>query len=102
MMNRAVIFVVKEEEVSGLGQFGIESSHEPADVLVRKMSIPRGAGSVFDQLVEQMTVQRVRLGNGEWDNYLRTQLGGGDPAEVFLGPLISEGKVVAILRNNFV
>jgi len=100
LMNRAVIFVVKESEIVGLGQFGIESSHEPADVLVRKMCIPRGAGSVFDRLVAQMAVQRVQLGASEWDNYLRTQLGGGNPAEVFLGPIISEGKVVAILYGD--
>jgi len=100
LMNRAVIFVVKDDAVAGLGQFGIESSEEPADVLVRKMSIPRDTGSVFDRLVEGMTVQRVKLGDSEWDNYLRSHLGGGDPVEVFLGPIISEGKVVAVLYGD--
>ncbi|PLY11668.1 MAG: hypothetical protein C0624_01660 [Desulfuromonas sp.] len=100
LMNRAVIFVVKDDAVAGLGQFGIESNEEPADVLVRKMSIPRDTGSVFDRLIEEMCVQRLKLGDNEWDNYLRSQLGGGDPAEVFLGPIISEGKVVAVLYGD--
>ena len=64
------------------------------------MSIPRDSGSVFDRLIEEMTVQRIKLGDSEWDNYLRNQLGGGDPAEVFLGPIISEGKVVAVLYGD--
>jgi len=100
LMNRAVIFVAKEDEIVGLGQFGIESDEEPADVLVRKMSIPRGSGSVFDVVTNDLSVQRLKLSNNEWDSYLRDQLGGDAPGEVFLGPLISEGKVVAILYGD--
>ena len=36
LMNRAVIFLVKEKEIVGLGQFGIELTDGMADVRVRR------------------------------------------------------------------
>lgn len=98
-MARAVIFVVKENEIAGLGQFGIEDREQPADVLVRAMHIPRGEESVFSRVVESQLPVKLHLDDTRWSGYLREQLG-GNPAEVFLGPIISEGKVVALLYGD--
>ncbi len=100
LMNRAVIFAVKDDEVVGLGQFGIESEGESADVRIRRMQVPRGEGTIFDSLLKEMAPARVKLGRSPWDSYLREELGGGVPEEVFLGPIVSEGKVVAILYGD--
>ena len=35
-----------------------------------------------------------------WNRYLFGQLGGGAPTEVFVGPIVSEGKVVALLYGD--
>jgi len=43
---------------------------------------------------------KSRMGSTEWDLYLEEQLGGEIPEEVFLGPVISEGKTVAILYGD--
>jgi hypothetical protein len=99
LMNRAVIFLVKEKEIVGLGQFGIECSGEPADARVRRMKIPRAEESVFTRVLTDMTPLKLRLGDGLWDAYLKAQLG-GEPAGIFLGPIISEGKVVAVLYGD--
>lgn len=100
LMNRAVIFLVKEKEIVGLGQFGIELSGEMADVRVRRMKIPRGDESIFNGVVAERSARRVRLGNSRWDLYLKKQLGGDDPEEIFLGPIVSEGQVVAVLYGD--
>ena len=100
LMNRAVIFLVKDEEVVGLGQFGIELPHAAADERVRRMKIPLTAESVFHLGLREKASLKARLGNSRWDNYLREQLGGKDPAEIFLGPVISEGEVVAMLYGD--
>ncbi|PLX93348.1 MAG: hypothetical protein C0621_07760 [Desulfuromonas sp.] len=100
LMNRAVIFLVKDDEVVGLGQFGIESTEELADVRVRRMKIPRSEPSVFAQVVDEMAPMKTALSDSPWDQYLRDQLGGGTPQELFLGPLISEGRVVAVLYGD--
>jgi hypothetical protein len=95
-----VIFLVKEQEIVGLGQFGMDNSGSLADDRVRRMKIPRHEPSVFRTLLEELRPCRLTPGDGPWDNYLREQLGGGAPEEVFLGPIISEGKVVAILYGD--
>ena len=101
LMNRAVIFLVKEEEIVGLGQFGIESDDASADVRVRNTRIPVGAASLFSATLTSKTPVRVTPTTGNpWDDYLCRQLGGRQPQEVFLGPLLSEGRVVAVLYGD--
>lgn len=100
LMNRAVIFLIKEKEIVGLGQFGIEFAGEAADARVRRMKIPRHVESVFAEVLSEMSPMKVRPGSGQWDDYLKKQLGGESPEQIFLGPIISEGKVVAILYGD--
>ncbi len=99
-MNRAVIFMVKEKEIVGLGQFGIEFDDEVADVRIRKIKIPLDEPSIFNEILVEKVSRKVALEDCYWDNYLKNHLGGDDPEEIFLGPLISEGRVVAILYGD--
>jgi CheY-like chemotaxis protein len=100
LMNRAVIFLVKETEIVGLGQFGIELEHESPDSKVRNMRIPINEQNVFSHALETMSPQSFRPPDSTWINYLFDQLGGGRPEEVFIGPLLSEGRVVAVLYGD--
>jgi hypothetical protein len=100
LMNRAVIFLAKEREIVGLGQFGIETSGGNADVRVRGMKIPRSEVSVFRNVIEEMVPVKLQPGGGFWNTYLRDKLGGGSPEEIFLGPIVSEGKVVAVIYGD--
>lgn len=101
LMNRAVIFLVKEDEIVGLGQFGMEAiGSTSADERVRRMRVPRNAGSVFEQVLQSWSPLKTVTGAGQWDRYLVEELGSGVASEIFLGPLISEGKVVAILYGD--
>lgn len=98
-MNRAVIFMVKKDEVVGLGQFGIDDMDGSADARVRGLRVPRGEDSLFDKVVESQLTVKERPASGKLNRYLLDQLGGA-PEEVFLGPIISEGKVVAVLYGD--
>lgn len=101
LMNRAVIFLVKEDEIVGLGQFGMEAAAGlSADERVRRMRVPRNAGSVFEQVLQSWSAFKTVTGSGQWDRYLVEELGSGVATEIFLGPIISEGKVVAILYGD--
>ncbi|PLX82578.1 MAG: diguanylate cyclase [Desulfuromonas sp.] len=100
VMNRAVIFSVKENEIVGLGQFGIEFDREMADVRIRGMKIPREEPSRLTEAVREFSPCRVRPGDSPWDAYLQKQLGGGVPEEIFLGPILSEGRVVALIYGD--
>jgi CheY-like chemotaxis protein len=100
LMNRAVIFLVKEKEIVGLGQFGIELQGASADVMVRNTRIPTREESLFSEALTSMAPIRVSAVSRKWDEYLFNQFGGQKPQEIFLGPLISEGRVVAVLYGD--
>lgn len=100
LMNRAVIFLVKEEAIVGLGQFGLEFNDEVADRRVRQMKIPINQPSILASALQMMSPFKTSLGTGEWDRYLQDNLGGKRPQEVFIGPILSEGKVVALIYGD--
>lgn len=99
-MNRAAVFLVKRDEIVGLGQFGIDDRDVAADSKVRNLRIPRGEDSVFSRVIEAQLPVKLKPDDSDWNRYLLAQLGGGAPVEVFLGPIISEGKVVAVLYGD--
>ena len=98
-MNRAVVFFVKRDEIAGLGQFGIIDQEGLAESRVRNLRIPRGEVSLFSPVIESQLPVKIKPDDSEWNRYLLSQLG-GDPVEVFLGPIVSEGKVVAVLYGD--
>lgn len=100
LMNRAVILLVKDEEIIGLGQFGIDLAGRPADARVRNTRLPKQADHVFSEALATFAPGCVKPQPGEWNDYLFTQLGGARPSEVFIGPLVSEGRVVALLYGD--
>ncbi|WP_243374462.1 response regulator [Geotalea sp. SG265] len=99
-MNRAVILIVKKDEIAGLGQFGISDSEGNADAKIRNMRIPRDEHSLFSEVIDGQLPVKAQPDSGKWTRYFVEQLGGGVPAEFFLGPIVSEGKVVAVLYGD--
>lgn len=99
-MNRAVVLIVKKDEIAGLGQFGINDSEGLADSKIRSMRIPKGETSLFSEVVETLQPVKAKPDDSRWNRYFIEQLGGEQPAESFVGPIVSEGKVVAVLYGD--
>jgi hypothetical protein len=99
IMNRAIIFDVRGAQLVGLGQFGLNELSCSADELVRKMHLHVDAGSLFAQVLKEKSPVRSSLKNSHAEAVLREFLN-GVPDEVFLGPLVSDGKVVALLYGD--
>jgi CheY-like chemotaxis protein len=99
-MNRGVIFNVKRDRIVGVGQFGIDAGSGSADSIVRNMKIPRDEDSLFTRVIEDRLSAKVKPDDGERTRYLLEKLGGEAPAEIFVGPIVSEGKVVALLYGD--
>jgi hypothetical protein len=99
-MNRAVVFTVREDGIRGLGQFGIIDPDGLADAHVRDLHIPLGSDPIFTRAITTRSTVKEAPERTEWIRYLFEQLGGGQPQEIFLGPLVSEGKVVALLYGD--
>ena len=99
-MGRAIIFMVSKDEIAGLGQFGIKDTDRSADALVRSLRIPRDGDTLFRRVIDRPYPQRIRPDEDPGSLALCERLGGEVPSEMFLGPLISEGRVVAILYGD--
>jgi CheY-like chemotaxis protein len=99
-MNRGVVFIVERDRIVGLGQFGIDAGKGSADSIVRNMKIPRNEDSLFARVIDSRLSVKVGPDDGAWTRYLLEKLGGEAPAEIFVGPIVSEGKVVALLYGD--
>lgn len=100
-MNRGVVFRVQEDgALSGLGQFGLSVEGGSADARIRALNIQPSEGSLLSQVLTAQAPLRGSWTDSPADLELRDRLGGGKPKEVFLGPLISEGKVVALVYGD--
>ena len=99
-VNRALVLLVKKDSIQGLGQFGLQDRDGSADFRIRNLSIPRGESSLFTPVLDTRFPVKGEVERSSWNDYFIEQLGGGHPAEVFVGPIVSEGKVVAVLYGD--
>jgi hypothetical protein len=104
VVSRGVLFVVKESEICGLGQFGVEVSgldHRNADERVREISIPLGARSLFDNVVRTGEPFIGRISEGYWHTEMLTHIGGnGRDLTGFALPIMCNDKAVFILYGD--
>ncbi len=100
IMNRALVFLVRENEVVGLGQFGLILKNGSADQLICNVRIPLNGPSCFKGVVTNGQTFRGVLDKNTLNEHLVQQLGGHWPLEVLIAPLISDGKVIAILYGD--
>ena len=99
IMSRAIVFDVRERQLIGLGQFGLDGLSDAADAIVRKMRLEVDPSSLFAEVLERKSAVRSRLKDSAAERYLKKFLG-GSPEEVFVGPLLNDGKVVALLYGD--
>lgn len=100
LLNRALVFLVKKEEVLGWGQCGIVLAGKSPDEEIRKIKIPLGEDSVFKTVYDQKTNFKGSLEKLKWHSEVVGHLGGEWPAEVFVGPIMNEGRVIAFLYGD--
>jgi CheY-like chemotaxis protein len=99
-VNRAIIFTLQDQIISGFGQFGITGDTISGDDRVRAIHFPQESGSMFDEPFrtgQSLTFSPIPTAV---DSLLFEQLGGDIPAEVFVGPLISRSKVIGFLYGD--
>lgn len=100
IMNRAILFLVRKNEVVGLGQFGLYTASPNSNALVRSIKIPLDSPSIFRDVIERGASIKKRLRKDGWDKFLVQKLGGIYPLEVFVAPIWTRGKIIAVLYGD--
>jgi hypothetical protein len=95
IFQRGVLFMVGEDEFAGLGQFGLEI--ERADERIQETVLSYRDSPFLKRIIENAQSYRGRLEKDAVTESLTRELGGGWPFDVMFFPVITEGKVVALL-----
>lgn len=100
LMNRAVMFVIRGAVVSGWGQLGVTVAEGSADEQIRAIAVPLSDASSFRAVIETRQCVRAAWPDLPGNRQVIDRLGGEWPAESFLAPVISNGRVVALLYGD--
>jgi GAF domain-containing protein len=100
VVNRAVLFMVKKDEVRGLGQFGIELKGQSADQTVRNIKVPLDQPSLFLTVIEGRRTYVGPLETNAMNSYVMNELGGATPDAVMAIPLVVDNKVALIVYGD--
>ncbi|GAB4413689.1 MAG: hypothetical protein OHK0032_09750 [Thermodesulfovibrionales bacterium] len=95
MFQRGVLFMVGEDDFTGLGQFGLEI--EGADEKIRETILSYRKSPFLRGITENRQPFRGTLERDAVTELLIRELGGEWPSEVALFPIIAEGRVIAML-----
>jgi hypothetical protein len=99
--DRAILFLVRRDDIKGLGQYGVDLGQERnADSLVRSLSLPLEENSLFHRVVKQRQSYKGPPGGTGTEEMLLNALGGGKPSEIYIGPIVSMGKVAVLLYGD--
>jgi hypothetical protein len=100
ILGRGVLFVVRPDELRGMGQFGVQvAGHSPSD-RVRETVVPLGEPSVLRDVVEKREIYRGPLEDSRWNRHLVHRLGGQEPTEVVVIPMIVGGSVAVLFYGD--
>jgi type II secretory pathway predicted ATPase ExeA len=99
-LNRAVVFMVQDSIVSGVGQFGFGDETISGDERVRAINFSLESGSMFHSPYRsaRATVFKPELTTA--NRLFFDQLGGGIPNEAFIGPIVSRSRVIGFLYGD--
>jgi CheY-like chemotaxis protein len=98
--ERALLFVVKNEEARGLGGFGLAPREETLNLLARQITIPLGEASLFHEVA-----QGRRAFNGEppadrWLAHLMGRIGRFQSKGIALLPLVAHHETIALVFGD--
>ncbi len=98
--ERGLLFLVKNEELRGLGGFGLAPGDENLNLLARGIQIPLSEPSFFADTVLAKKPQAGPLPADKWCRHLMGKIGRFRSAEVALLPLLTNRETIALLFGD--
>ncbi len=93
---RVAIFMVREEAAVGLLQRGLAAAGGSDEAGFRPLRVPVVEPTCFQEVIASRRPQRFTP-DGDGDRQLSGRLGDAHPAEIYVAPIESAGRVAAIL-----
>jgi CheY-like chemotaxis protein len=98
--ERAILFVVKNEEVRGLGGFGLAPREETLNLLSRQLTIPLSEPSVFRDVAHGRRPFQGVPPADRWMGHLMGRIGRFQSKGVILLPLVAHRETIALLFGD--
>ncbi|HET7293264.1 MAG TPA: DUF4388 domain-containing protein [Vicinamibacteria bacterium] len=98
--ERGVLLLVKNEELRGLGGFGMVPKDHRIGLLVREIVIPLGEDSIFRDVAEGQKTFVGALPDGKWSKALLARIGRFKSGGAVLVPLLTNRETIALLYGD--
>ncbi|HVR69514.1 MAG TPA: hypothetical protein VMT87_01605, partial [Vicinamibacteria bacterium] len=98
--ERAILFLVKNQQARGLGGFGRAPGEENLNLLAREVAVPLAEPSVFQDVVGRRKPHWGALPDGKWSQYLMGRIGRFKSESVALIPLLTHRETIAVLFGD--
>ncbi len=98
--ERCVLFLVRDEEVRGLGGFGPTLTGRQIGQVVRELAVPLSEPSLFAEVAVSGKTHQGLLPDGRWNEYVITALGRFRSQDVALLPLVAYREPLALLFGD--
>lgn len=100
LFARSVLLLVAREELWGLGGFSHGVRNVDFIALSRKLRVKLDAGGVFAQVIDTKSSTRAPLDKSQAEREFAEKLGIDPEQEVYVAPILSGDRVVAILLGD--
>ena len=98
--ERGVLLLIKNEELRGLGGFGMVPKEHRIGLLVREIVIPLGEDSIFRDVAEGQKTFVGALPEGKWTKALVGRIGRFKAGGAVLVPLLTNRETIALLYGD--
>jgi CheY-like chemotaxis protein len=98
--ERAILFVVKNDEARGLGGFGLAPREETLNILARQIAIPLGEPSVFHDVARSLRTFAGPPPADRWLGHLMGRIGRFQSRGIALLPLAAHRETIALVFGD--
>ena len=98
--ERAILFVIKNDEARGLGGFGLAPRDETLNLLARTVAIPLGDPSIFHEVARERRPFAGVPASDRWLGHLMGRIGRFHSRGIVLLPLVAHRETIALLFGD--
>lgn len=99
VLNRSVLFIIRDDHAEGFGQVGLASKSGDQQK-IKALKIPLHKPSLISYAVQKKSIYKGPIPEADWNDYIVKHVGEGVPTEVFVAPFIEGDRVIAVLYGD--